>query len=822
MAERTYPGVYVEERRSGLAPIQGVSTSNFGIVGFTTQGPTNTATLVTSFPAFERTFGTFTSDSQVPVHVFAFFANSGRRAYVVRTVGSGAVTASGTIKNDTCETIGTGDGSTLIFGGTLTNIPLTSNAAGGNFSFTYVVDGTPVASEASNLDPTPDGAEVDFAGQLASAPVAGTVVLTDSGNTISYYDHDDDGILYDDPTAGVARGFIDYQTGHFTLSVGTGNEPALPGNVTYAYTPLSSTLTVADDGAGNMTGTDVASGTIDYTTGVWATTFSTNAPSNLRPLEGCYTQEVWDVSASSAGVWGNDIQVDVRGDDDFFTEATGTFTRYDVLVYQEDSDGNLDLLELFEDLSFTDATDNRYVATIVNNETIGSDYIALTEPSNEDVGPRSLSGYQVVRGGGSGNGVQTEFGTTDGTGGTPTIPAVYRTAVLAGPVQEGSVSITFDNAAGEVQTITDDGFGNLIGDVDPASAANFNTIDYTTGAFTFKANAAPSTYVLVGDDSIVTVTYYKAPTDTTESDSLASGTDGAALTRSELTDPTLKTAREGVYALLSTNELMNVAIPDAAGDVTMSTDLVTEAETNEKWFCILATGPGLTPQQARSYRINTLGLNSSYAALYYPYITVSDPVTDLPTNIPPAGHVAGAYARTDNAKNVGKAPAGTEDGKLLFSIGLERALDFEEVGILHPKQVNSLIDTDATGRAIWGARTLENPPSDFRYIGTRRLFNFLKLSIFNSSFGFVFEDVGPQLWSKIRLSVESFLLTLYSQGYFKGATPAEAYKVIVDESNNPVSVQDSGTVITDIYVATNVPGEFIVFRIQKKLAEATA
>ena len=70
MAERTYPGVYVEERRSGLAPIQGVSTSNFGIVGFTTQGPTNTATLVTSFPAFERTFGTFTSDSQVPLCVF--------------------------------------------------------------------------------------------------------------------------------------------------------------------------------------------------------------------------------------------------------------------------------------------------------------------------------------------------------------------------------------------------------------------------------------------------------------------------------------------------------------------------------------------------------------------------------------------------------------------------------------------------------------------------------------------------------------------------------------------------------------------------------
>jgi hypothetical protein len=323
--------------------------------------------------------------------------------------------------------------------------------------------------------------------------------------------------------------------------------------------------------------------------------------------------------------------------------------------------------------------------------------------------------------------------------------------------------------------------------------------------------------------SIITGVSYIEPTDTLQQETLTGGSNGTApIGRSELTNPSLLTDREGMYALLPTDELINLTIPDAAGNVTMSNDQITEAERNEKWFIILATPQGYTPQQARDYRVNTLGANSSYAALYYPWITIADPVTDLPTNIPPGGHIAGVYARTDSNKSVGKAPAGTEDGKLLFSEGLERTLEFEEVDILHPKQVNALMDTPQTGRAVWGARTLENPPSDFRYVHARRLFNFLKKSIFDGTHGFVFEDVGPSLWSRIRLSIESFMLTLFGQGLFKGETPAEAFTVICDETNNPQNVQDAGLVYCDIYVAVNVPGEFIVFRLQQQVSQAAA
>lgn len=880
MAERLHPGVYVEERRGGLAPIQGVSTSNMGIVGFTLKGPTNVATLETSFTQFDSEFGGFTALSQVPTHVYAFFANGGRRAYIVRVVPSDAATAAGEITNPICEeTILTGDGSTKDFTGLaapppLAHLPVQSvTPAPGGVAITYYEAGVAVAGQALTVLPAPDGAagvsptaQNAMIGRIVTVAVAGVSPGIEPGtvliNTLvgaAPYIYGDGlpyapgapqvgiGILYD--VNNIERGYIDYETGVFNISfettAGLVPPPCVPdlgGAITADYTPLLTTpVTIYDDGAGALLSTTttldaVGPNTIDYTTGAieFKIDVGSPAPANKQPINVCYAQVLWDYDASSAGEWGNDISLDVRGDDDFFARATASFSRYDVLVYL---DGDLD--EIFEDLSFTDPTDDRYVGDVLNNAGIGSKLVALDEPSNDDLGPERLSGYARSVGCAAGNGgipaatPTLDYGSTDGTGGTSTIPVGVRTLPLEGPVQPASLSIVYTDVGGNTRTITDDGNGYLIGDVDGTAPANLNVIDYTTGHFSFRVVAGqeiqePETSHGVGPavvvpGSIATASYYKQPDLDIVENAAAGGTDGTSpgvVTRNELTDPALLADREGMYALLTTNELMNVTIPDAAGDVTMSSDQVTEAERNGYWFIILATPPGLSPQQAQSYRVNTLGLNSSYGALYYPYITIADPVTDLPVNVPPGGHIAGIYARVDNTKSVGKAPAGVEDGKLNFSIGLERNLEFAEIDILYPKQINALIDTAQTGRCVWGARTLENPPADFRFLHVRRLFNFLKASIFNSTHGFVFENVGSSLRERIRLSVQSFLLTLYGQGLFKGDSPQEAFDVICDESNNPPEVEDSGTVICDIYVAANVPGEFIVFRIQQKFTSS--
>lgn len=841
MAERLHPGVFVEERRRGLTSIQGVSTSNYGTVGFTPKGPTNVATLATSFDQAVRTFGSFTEKGQVMTHVFAFFANGGVRSFIVRVVASDAVASDAFVGNPVSEeTIDTGDGVTKAVAGAIANVPVRPSSV----SITYKEAGTPIVAEAGTYTPAVDGVagvgavtsvhgriNEGGAGSVPIVPGTVTIHTTVSAGDVPYVDTGKDGILLDG--GGFARGFIDYATGHWNLSfelTGSGGAadtvPDAATTPTYDYTPVGAEQTVTDDGAGALNGTtlDVA-GTIDYATGAVAFTVGAAfaAPHDLNLILAAYTQNAFDLDPISAGVWGDGLTVDVRGNEDFFTRATASYSKHDVLV-------NLDgvLEETFAALQFTDPLASDYFATQLNTVGLGSDLLRVVEPSNADNKPANLDGKQRTRGVGAGNGVATEFGST-GTAdpdGFPDIPVATRSLPLETPVQPTSVSITYTDAAGTARTITDDGLGNLIGDVDALAPVGFNKIDYDTGKFAFKTPTAVSEAetthgagagVVTVPGSIAAAVHYLVPGDTLNTETFTGGSDGVApIGRNELTDPTLKPDREGMYALLTTDELINLGIPDAAGDVTMAVDQVTEAESNGKWFVILASPPGLSPQEVKDYRRNQLGITSSYGALYWPYITITDPVTDQPLNIPPIGHIAGVYARTDATKSVGKAPAGTVDGRLSFSIGLERRVEFAEIDVFFQSQVNALIDTPQTGRVVWGARTLENPPDDFRFAHVRRLFNFLKASIFNSTHGFVFENVGAALRGRIQVTVESFLLGLFNQGLFAGASPAEAFNVICDETNNPPEVEQAGEVICDVFVAPNTPGEFIVFRLQQK------
>ena len=839
MTERLHPGVFVEERRRGLTSIQGVSTSNYGTVGFTPRGPTDTPVLVTNFDQATRTYGSFNETSQMLTHVFAFFANGGVRAYLVRVVASDAVAATGSIGNPTSEeTIDIGDGVTKAVAGSLAKIPVRP----GSVTIEYRETGTPVVAVAGTYTPAVNGVAgvgsvKDVHGRIivaGGAPVVpGTVSISTlvSAAPVLYTDPNKDGLLLD--AAGDQRGFIDYSTGHWNLSFElTGDGGALdqvPDTASlpsHTHTPAGTVRTVTDDGLGVINGATLdVPGTIDYGTGAVAFTVGVAflAPHDLNLIEAAYIQNAFPVDPISRGAWGNDVDVQVRGNADFYDRETASYSKHDVLILLE---GNVQ--EVFGSVQFTDPSGSDYAITAVNEPGTGSALVILAEPSNADEKPANLDGRLRVRVAGAGNGVTTGFGSTAlaDPDGFPDIPVGTRSPNLQTPIQEASVTITFTEEGGAVRTITDDGEGNLIGDVDPGAPVGFNRIDYETGKFAFKAlvaiSRAETTHgagagVTPVTGSFASISYRIQPVAALNTDPLSGGTDGVLpIGRNQLTNPTLKQDRQGMYALLKTDELMNIAIPDTAGNVSMAVDEVAEAEANGKWFIILATPPGLNPQQARNYRRNTLGISSSYAALYWPYITIADPVTDRNVNVPPQGHIAGVYARTDATRSVGKAPAGTVDGRLAFSVGLERVSEFSELDILLNSQVNALIDTPQTGRVVWGARTLENPPDDFKFIHVRRLFNFLKASIFNSTHGFVFENVGATLRGRIQLATESFMLGLFNQGIFAGTRPQDAFQVICDETNNPPAVEQAGEVICDVYVAANTPGEFIVFRIQQK------
>jgi phage tail sheath protein FI len=838
MAEILSPGVFIEEVPSQVQVIQAVSTSNLGAVGFTQKGPTDVATLVTSFENFSRTFGPIVAESFLPLSMAAYFSNGGKRAFIVRVVPSDAVSADALIDSQqTDQGIETGDGIATTFSKTALTTTLNVNSGAspivaGSFTVSWRGPGTPVAAEAirnraDDADVILDvGGTAFYEGRInpASLPTfdAEHFAVVPGTFTLNY---DPDGAsaatLAVPATTAIATATnvaagngatvtIDHRTGYFSVEFeGTAVPGAGATGFTVDYTPATSTLSVTDDGTAGPTGnlpagTELSgAGDLDLDTGAYSFDALT-APHDEAPIIATYQINAWDLNPVSAGTWANDMRTTVEGDLDFYDAATNSYSRhrFNVLLLNA-STGNYDIVETYEQLSFSDSADAQYFPDVVNEL---SDYVTVEEPGGDEA-PRQLDGIarsEVIGGGDESAGGQAFEGTT----------AVTPNHV---PVATRTVVITYTDTTGAVQTITDDGAGNLVGSVDGAGT---NTINYTTGVMEF------TTLNAINATTLVSLAYREAAAETLHTESFAGGSNGTfsagTYGRNQFTSSALLEAdTRGMYALNRIEELMQIMIPDFVGDVTITGDILDYVDgralqpSGGDRFALLQPPVGSSAQEAVDWFRFDLGRFSKFAALYWPHVRVADPLADnRPKTMPVLGHVAGIYARTDTSKNVGKAPGGTVDGALRFLTGLEFNPTQGERDYVYPNKINPLISSPQTGLAVWGVRTIAQE-SEWRYINVRRLFMFLEKSVFNATHWIVFENNGPALWAKIKAQLQGFLNNQFNEGLFAGNSPSEAFFVIVDESNNDASSIAAGQVIIDIGVAANTPAEFVRFRFQQ-------
>jgi len=567
---------------------------------------------------------------------------------------------------------------------------------------------------------------------------------------------------------------------------------------------------VVDDGSGALPDTGAvlaAAGTITYTSGAY--TFTVNAgyePGTDCPVLVAYGIEAWDLGPVSVGTWSNDMKVEVIGNDDYYDVITDTYTRFNINVrLLNPSTGLYAILETYEEITFTDVTSAQYFPDVLNDL---SDLVDVTEPALTPEGPQSLNGEArslVVAGG-------------DEVVGNRAIA----TTLLDLPISPRSFQLDWTDDTGTARSITDDGAGNLIGDVD---VAGNNTIDYTTGAVDVLLSN------VIEQDQLVAAVYRSTSEEDNHLDGFAGGTDGtfdaANYGRDQFTSIILEPNFQGLYALNKIEELMQVVIPDFAGDIQITKDLLDYVDSREVLpsggdrFALLVVPQGSSAQEAVDFLRLDVVQNSKFAAMYWPWVKVADPLADnRPVVFPPLGHIAGIYARTDSTRNVGKVPAGTVDGALRFLVGLEiDSISQGERDVVYPARINPLVSGPQTGLAVWGARTT-SLQSEWRYINARRLFMFVEKSVYNATHWIVFENNGPGLWARIKAQIQGFLTNLFNDGLFAGTTPSQAFFVTVDESNNDQSSIDAGQVIIDVGIAPNKPAEFVRFRFQQKTLDS--
>jgi phage tail sheath protein FI len=313
----------------------------------------------------------------------------------------------------------------------------------------------------------------------------------------------------------------------------------------------------------------------------------------------------------------------------------------------------------------------------------------------------------------------------------------------------------------------------------------------------------PDNYFFVGDNS--------APT--AEVASVTAGSEGTAITTDQ---PYI----DAFSKLDDKEDVSLIAVPGigSPGLVSAAMNYCEIRSLSDCFFIGDMSQTDDTVEDAKIFR-NAITTRNSYGAIYAPWVQMLDPSgrSSTPILVPPSGFVVGLYAKTDGQRGVWKAPAGT-GAALNGSIGLGVNLTDTQQGNLNPLNVNVIRQFAGSGIVLWGARTLTSDPA-WNYIPVRRMTIFLRVSIYRGIQWAVFEPNDEDLWSSLRLNIGSFMMNLFRQGAFQGATPAQAFFVKCDNETTTQADIDAGIVNVLVGFAPLKPAEFVVVKISQKVGQ---
>ena len=272
------------------------------------------------------------------------------------------------------------------------------------------------------------------------------------------------------------------------------------------------------------------------------------------------------------------------------------------------------------------------------------------------------------------------------------------------------------------------------------------------------------------------------------------------------------TKRTGIQAFLENAVVSIMAVPGVTmPEVIVS--LVAHCENEKSRFAVIDMPRDMIKtDDLMGYREM---IDSSYAAMYHPWIQVYDPVAKKPGFVPPSGAVCGVYSRTDVARGVHKAPA----NETVNCSGLSTYYTTREQDILNPRGINLIRALPGQGIRVWGARTASSNAA-FKYVNVRRLFIYVEQSIKNATGWVVFEPNNSSLWGRVQMTVTSFLETMFRSGMLAGDTPSEAFFVNIGPATMSQDDIMNGRLICEIGIAPSRPAEFVIFRVTQFTSEA--
>jgi phage tail sheath protein FI len=315
-----------------------------------------------------------------------------------------------------------------------------------------------------------------------------------------------------------------------------------------------------------------------------------------------------------------------------------------------------------------------------------------------------------------------------------------------------------------------------------------------------------------------------APDDRSWQIRLTGGTDGQRPTATQYQgdDGDNEGRKSGLRAFEDLEDISIVAAPGSTAGFFegFQTDadaitrfLIAHCERMRYRVAVLDGPEGATPGDIRAYRAT---LDSTRAALYYPWVRSFDLISEGEVLLPPSGFACGIYVRTDVERGVHKAPA---NEVVRLAQGLEINVNTPQQEALNPEGINCLRFFEGRGFRIWGARTISSNP-EWKYLNVRRYFAYAERSVELGTQFAVFEPNGPRLWANVQRAVSDFLFNEWTEGRLYGSTPDEAFFVRCDRTTMTQNDLDNGRLICVVGIAPLRPAEFVIFRIGQWTAES--
>lgn len=299
---------------------------------------------------------------------------------------------------------------------------------------------------------------------------------------------------------------------------------------------------------------------------------------------------------------------------------------------------------------------------------------------------------------------------------------------------------------------------------------------------------------------------------------LAGGTDVAPI-GTDYTDTVEKfDLVEGALLLYCTDAAYLGTPASSSTTSSINASMINYCETRGNSFAVLDTVAGMTPTQAAEFG----SVTSSYGAMYYPWIRVSNPsrtaVAGSSLLVPPGAAVAGIILANDRSSGPWESPAGSAvsvSGAISSgALGVERLISAADQDDLNTavRPVNPIRPVAGRGITIMGARTQSTASVD-RYVSVRRTLNLLKEDLSNQAEFALFQPITLDLMANLREIMSNYLEDLRNRGGLAGGTAAESYYVICDATNNSAADAAQGRLNIDVGVALLIPAEFVVLRI---------